>query len=164
MKYFTRDRHHRSQDDIGLNEDAQAREMRLSAASEEWRNANNEYNEYLENIHSKLPESLRYLSEIILQDARVVSASRDRDEAELLIRLGKAFWYPTNVSQIEMRFHGVAFEAGLGDASGQWLLYHEIAVAGELYQLSALLDKTEILVEFRDLEIAISPRERGDHA
>ena len=54
---------------------------------------------------------------------------------------------------LRLRYDGVAYQRGLGEAKGQALLYDEVSTEGSFFEYSALLEKTEMLIRFRKLTI-----------
>jgi hypothetical protein len=159
MRYFTRKRQSQSQDDVGYFEDAETRERRLFAAKREWETANAEYNAYISRVGTSLPPALEYVSKTILHDAVIASAAQSDGDVELFLKMGEAFWFPKGVSGLVLLLRGVSFESGLADAPGQSMLYDEIFIAREVYEFSALLEKTELVIRFREITMKTFPRE-----
>jgi hypothetical protein len=159
MRYLTRERLLLSQDDIGIVEEDNERELRLAAAAREWKTANSEYNSYILRNRTLLPPALQYLSNCCLHDAVVVSAVRHDEDVELTLKFGEAIWFPKNVSQLLLSFRGVVFESGLTNALRQWMLYTEIHIAPKFFEFSALLQETELTLKFQEVTIRTIPRE-----
>jgi uncharacterized protein DUF4085 len=164
MRYYTRKRYLQIQDDAGCPESDLERDRRQAIAKGEWEIANNEYNDYVSRTRILLPPTLQYVLDISLHDADIASVQQLDTDAEVSFSFGEASWFPENVSRLVLRFHGVIYERGLANAVGQSLLYREIFVFPGYYEFSALLVKTELVIQFRDVEIETDPRNRARRA
>jgi hypothetical protein len=152
MRFFTRQRLMQCQDNIGLNELEQERDCRLEAASQEWEAVNNGYADYLRSIHSNLPEGLKELANTCLHDAVVVYIKSVGDTVEMVLDAKDAPFIAHN-GKVCLRFHGVSYHSELSSASLQSLLYDEIFVDGSFYVYNVLLEKTELTVRFREVDL-----------
>jgi Protein of unknown function (DUF4085) len=152
MRYFTRERLRRAQDDIGVQEGKEERDARLEAASQEWKHANQLYNDYLARVWGDLPGPIRELVETCLHDAMIEAVDERGSSVEIVFNTEHAPFVP-RTTPVRLRFRGASYRAGVGSAIGQALLYDEVFVGCGCYEYNALLRDGECVVHFQELEI-----------
>ena len=155
MRYFTRDRLQRVQDDIGAQETDAQREVRVETAIKDWDQANDAYLDYLAEVRQSITPDVAELTETTFHDAVCESISHADGIVEILLDTRHAL--VTTRGHATIRFCGVKRADGLESAVGQWLLYEEVEVLASGYEFRALLERSEILIQFDAVAIAYRP-------
>jgi hypothetical protein len=152
MRYYTREFYLNSQDEIGLEETAKQRDLRLEWASRDWKRADEAYWEYVATIRRALPGTVQKLVDECLHDAVVATVNVPAGAVDISLDTSHAPFTALKPG-VRLRFSGVVQASGLEHAVGQAILYHEVHVADDCFEFSALLARTEIVVNFVDVSL-----------
>jgi hypothetical protein len=152
MRYFTRERFSQNQDQISASEDSHDSKSRLKTASVDWVLANERYLEYISAVRNELPKEVKSLVDLGLHDAVIKRASSQAEHVEILFDTTNCPFL-LNTTELKLIFEGVTKCLGLNQAIGQWLLYEEVYVANAIFEYSALLEKSEVLICFEEVRI-----------
>jgi hypothetical protein len=147
MRYFTREWYRYIQSLVNVNDDDAQKCL--------FHKPINKYNEYLRNTYSRLSKDVIRLVELHLHDAHIFKHEIIADKINLFIEDN---WARKKYNRrIEIVFYGVHKVMGFEDCEQQDIIYDEIFInSNRNYEYSALLDKSEITVNFHNVDIKIS--------
>ena len=113
-----------------------------------WEEADNRYLEYVAGIRNRVSADIRALIDTYLHDAVILAASQCGRSLSITLDTKGAPWVRKKGNRLQLLFDGVRCVSGLQDAIGQGILYEEIFVADSCYELSMLLDRSEVTIGF----------------
>jgi len=154
MKFFTRELYRRCQ---STDDDT------VEAASEEWEQANDQYERHLRDVENRLPPPVRELTHLLLHDARVQALGRQGNR--LLMVLHKDI-PPRDLVFLDYELDGEPTLEPFVDSPKDWqratdFQFDELDVAGEgsrtVFTQSIIFGNGWLLhLRFRDVKIILA--------